>query len=413
MEILGLGVTVADFLSKQSGKIASWRFLRSAFLALSLITVIGVAQAGKAPPYTYSAVGDAAVVPSVSSVQPYPSYVLMGGGPDVDEAFRWMIKQAGIRPGTGGRLVVIRATGDGAYNPYIYYSSAASSTGSADIVDGWVGGASLGLTSVETLVIPSIAAANDTFVNAVLGRANAVWIAGGDQSDYIKFWKGQTLEKTLGTLMKNNVPIGGTSAGLAVLGQFDYAALNGTVTSAQAMSNPYNKYMTLDPAPLSTSGGFIAPPALANTILDSHLDARDRMGRLITFVSRLVANYPGSGSQQLGCTGGVLGNNAARGIGVSVESALLVNWDPVNAHYVGRRVTNNPAPTTEAAVYFVNVTQGPTLCTSGKPLAVGASAVQIRKLADSTTSINLSDWSTFPIYRSVGVNAGVLSPDPY
>lgn len=404
---------MTDLLSKLFGKRAPWRKFCRAVLALSLTAVIGGAHAGKPPPYTYSSVGNPAVVPSVSSVQPYPSYVLMGGGPDVDEAFRWMIKQAGIRPGTGGRLVVIRATGDGAYNPYIYYSSAASSTASADIVDGWVGGASLGLTSVETLVIPSIAAANDAFVNTVVGRANAVWIAGGDQSDYIKFWKGQALEKTLGTLIKNNVPVGGTSAGLAVLGQFDYAALNGTVTSSQAMSDPYNKYMTLDPAPLSTSGGFIAPLALANTILDSHLDARDRMGRLVTFVSRLVANYPGSGTQQFGCTGGVLGNNAAKGIGLSVESALLVSWDPVNSHYSGRRVTNNPAPTSEAAVYFVNVTQGPTQCASGKPLTVGASSVQIRKLADSTTTINLSDWSAFPIYRSVGVTAGVVSPDPY
>jgi len=401
-----------DFLSKLLSHEMHWRIFCRILLVLSLTTTIGIAQAGK-PSFIYSSVGDPTVAPSVSAVQPYPSFVLMGGGPDVDEAFRWMIKQAGIKPGTGGRLVVIRATGDGAYNPYIYYSSAASSTASADIVDGWVGGASLGLTSVETLVIPSIAAANEAFVNAVLGRANAVWIAGGDQSDYIKFWKGQALEKTLSTLIKNNVPVGGTSAGLAVLGQFDFAALNGSVTSAQAMSNPYNRYMTLDPAPLSTSGGFIAPPALANAILDSHLDTRDRLGRLITFVSRLVANYPGSGSQQFGCAGGVLGNNAAKGIGVSVESALLVNWDPVNAHYTGRRITNNPAPATEAAVYFVNVTQGPTLCTSGKPLTVGTSAVQIRKLADSITTINLSDWSAFPIHRSVGVNAGVISPDPY
>ena len=213
--------------------------------------------------------------------------------------------------------------------------------------------------------------------------------------------------------MGKKVPVGGTSAGLAVLGQFDYAALNGTVTSAQALANPYNKYITLDPAPLSLSGGFIAPPALANMVFDSHLDARDRMGRLVTFVSRLVASYPGAGSQQFGCAGGVLANNAARGIGVSVEAALLVEWDAAGGHFSGRRVTNNPAPASEAAVYFVNVTQGPTLCAAGKPLSIGASAVQIRKLADSTTSINLSDWSSFPIHRSVGVSAGVLAPDPY
>lgn len=371
------------------------------------------AHAGKPPAYTYSSVGDPARAPSVSAVQPSPSFVLMGGGPDVDEAFRWMIRQAGVKPGTGGRLVVIRATGDGAYNPYIFYSNPASSTASGDIVDGWVGGASLGLSSVETLVIPSTTAANDAFVNSVVGRANAVWIAGGDQSDYIKNWKGQALEKTLAILMKNNVPVGGTSAGLAVLGQFDYAALNGTVTSAQALANPFNKYMTLDPAPLSTTGGFIAPPALAGVITDSHVDARDRLGRLVTFVSRLVAPTAGSGSQQFGCTGGVLPNSGARGIGMSVESALLVNWDAVNGHYSGRRVTNTPAPDTEAAVYFVNVTQGPTQCVAGKPLNVGASSIQIRKLGDSTTTINLSDWSSFPIYRSVGVSAGTLSPDPY
>ena len=322
------------------------RTLRASLLVLCLGLAMGGAQAAKPaakPTYTYYSVGDPAIAPAVT-VPAYPSYVLMGGGPDVDEAFRWMIKRAGISPGTGGRLVIIRATGDGAYDPYIYYSNAAASKSGADIVDGWVGGASLGVTSVETLVIPDLAAANDPFVNAVVGRANAVWIAGGDQGDYIKFWKGQALATTLARLMRDNIPVGGTSAGLAVLGQFDYAALNGTVTSAQALANPYNRYVTLDPAPLQLSGGFLAPPALANTILDSHLDARDRMGRLVTFVSRLVASYPGPGSQQFGCSGGVLANSAARGIGVDVEAALLVDWDPVNAHFSGRRVTNNPAP---------------------------------------------------------------------
>ena len=34
------------------------------------------------------------------------SIVLMGGGQDVDGAFRWMIRRAGVKPGTGGRFVV-------------------------------------------------------------------------------------------------------------------------------------------------------------------------------------------------------------------------------------------------------------------------------------------------------------------
>lgn len=333
----------------------------------------------------------------------------MGGGPDVDEAFRWMITRAGIEPGTGGRFVVIRATGTDAYDPYIYYSDAAL-TRSTTVADQWVGGASLGLTSVETLVIPSIAAANDAFVNSVVSKAHAVFIAGGDQSDYIKYWKGTKLDQTLSGLMQKNVPIGGTSAGLAVLGQFDFAALKGTVTSTQALANPYNKYMTLDPDPLSLTGGFLAPPALANTVLDAHLDSRDRMGRLIAFVARLVA--PDAG---FGCPGGILasGTNSAaiaRGIGVDVETALLVQGNKsTNAAFTARRVTN-PSTTTQSAVYFVQPLNPPTVCGSGKPLTM--TTVEIKKLADSDTIFNLSDWSGLTGY-TVDAISGALTSSPY
>jgi cyanophycinase-like exopeptidase len=382
----------------------SWRGLLGPVLSLVLSSISSGASADK--PYRYYVEGDPSVRVNVTAPAA-PSYVLMGGGPDVDEAFRWMIGQAGITASSGGRLVVIRASGDGAYNPYIYYSNAASSTAPEDIVDGWVGGASLGLTSVETLVIPSVQAANEPFVNSVVSKANAVWIAGGDQSNYINFWKGQALETSLKLLMSRNVPIGGTSAGLAVLGQFDFAALRGSVTSEQALNDPYNKYMTLDPNPLSTRGGFIAPPALANTILDSHLDSRDRMGRLIAFVSRLIRTYPGPGNQTYGCTGGILSNSEAQGIGLSVETALLVEGNP-SGKFTARRVTN-VSTTSESAVYFISVTQGPTLCAPDKPLAIATPTIEIRKLDDSRP-FNLSNWSSYPVYKYGGAAAGVLLP---
>ena len=394
---------------------AVWRKM----LGLLAVTVAGLMcgnasaakpGSGTAANYSYYSVGSPGFVPVVSAPS-NPSYVLMGGGPDVDSAFRWMIQRAGITPATGGRLVIIRATGDGAYNPYIFYSNSKQATTSGAIVDGWVGGASLGVTSVETLVIPSTAAADDPAVNAIVAKANAVWIAGGDQSNYIKFWKGRALDTTLNNLMLKNVPVGGTSAGLAVLGGFDFAALNGTVTSTQALADPFNQYMTLDPSPLSTVG-FIAPPALANIITDSHFDARDRMGRLIGFISRLIGTYAGPGTQQYGCPGGVLQNNTARGIGIGVETALLVQRN-ADSTYSGQRVTNI-STTTESAVYFVDVTQGPTVCVSGKPLDVPTSSVVVRKLSTSGTTINLTDWSSFPIYKSLGVTTGVLLPtNPY
>jgi putative intracellular protease/amidase len=219
------------------------------------------------PLYSYFATGDVNAAVTAPPTLPTPSFVLMGGGPDVDPAFRWLIQRAGIKPGTGGRFVVIRATGTEDYNPYIFYSDEALST-SSTIADLWVGGASLGLTSVETLVIPSIKAANSQTVNAILAKANVVFIAGGDQSHYIRFWKGTMLEQTLKTLMNKNVPVGGTSAGLAVLGQFDYSALYKSATSELAMLDPYYKDITFDPSPLILQGGFIAPPALASMIFD-------------------------------------------------------------------------------------------------------------------------------------------------
>lgn len=402
-----------SILHKVMKRALSRLVLLSLGLWLAVSAGLGVATAG-GKPYSYFATGDPLTQIGRLKSPTTQSIVLMGGGPDVDEAFRWMITRAGVTPGSGGRFVVIRATGTDAYDPYIFYSDEALST-STTIARDWVGGASLGLTSVETLVIPSTKAANDDYVNSVVGKAHAVFIAGGDQSDYIRFWKGTKLDQTLQGLLANNVPIGGTSAGLAVLGQFDFAALRGTVTSTQALSDPYNKYMTLDPDPLSLSGGFLAPAALANTVLDAHLDSRDRMGRLIAFVARLVAPGPPG----FGCPGGILssGTNSAataRGIGVDVETALLVQGNKGSHGFTARRVTNPRLPDegapTESAVYFVRPLNPPGPCAPDTPLTV--SNIEIRKLADSETVFNLSDWSGVPGYY-VDVHAGELTSSPY
>lgn len=377
----------------------------SAMLALGL--GCGLSIAGKKP-YDYYVTGNPDTPVLIAAQPSTPSLVLMGGGPDVDEAFRWMITRAGIRPGTGGHFVVLQASARDTYGPYILYSNANSSTTAAP-VDGWTGGASLGLTSVETLNVPSVGAANDPAVNAIVARTDAVFIAGGDQSNYIQFWKGTDLDRTLQGLMARNVPIGGTSAGMAVLGQFDFSAMRGTVDSTQALADPYNRYITLDPAPLSPTGGFLTPPALANTVLDTHLDSRDRMGRLITFTARLIAPVNGRG-----CTGGILAAgsnqaNAARGIGVDVEAALLVQGNGPYQPYTARRVTN-VSTVSESAVYFVRPLQAPTQCAPGKPLSM--STVEIRKLADSNTVFNLSAWTGLTPYY-VDAVSGALTSNPY
>lgn len=209
--------------------------------------------------------------------------------------------------------------------------------------------------------------------------------------------------------MARNVPVGGTSAGLAVLGQFDFAALKGTVTSEQTLANPYNRYVTLDPNPLALSGGFIAPPVLAGTITDSHLDTRDRMGRLVGFMARLVQASSSAGGD-LGCAGGVLPATQVRGIGIGVETAVLVegrgNATPFT--YTARRVTNL-SNTTESAAYFLRPLQAPTTCASGQALTV--TGVEVRKLADDSV-FDLSNWTGLPAYH-VDAISGALTSNPY
>lgn len=376
-----------------------WTVARSAAAAVGFVIVFAalpstLAAAQSTPAsttsYSYFATGTKYFVAGdPAPVQPLPTprpqatqpVVVMGGGPDVDEAYRWMIQQAGITRSTGGRFVVIRASGTDAYDPYFYYSDASNSTNIA-AVDGFVGGAYLGLTSAETVIVTSVDGANDPFVNAVVGSANALWIAGGDQSHYINFWKGTKLEATIATLLANNIPVGGTSAGANVLGEFVFSALNGTVTSKQALKDPYNAAMTFDPNPFSEKS-FLSVPALQRTFVDPHFDARDRMGRLVTFVSRTIA----PGSSDTGCPDGILMASNARGIGLGVETALQIQ--KVSDRYIARRVTNISTSST-SAVHFLRPMTSPGTCAPGKPLTM--QGVFVQKLADSSLIFDLTNW---------------------
>lgn len=278
--------------------------------------------------FQHSLVGDPADVKGAR--MPAPSLVLMGGGRSVPDAFRWMISRSG-----GGNFVVIRAAGTDVYNDYLY------SLG--------------GVSSVETLVIPSREAANHPFVVSRVRQADALFIAGGNQSDYVRYWKNTSLERAIHELASGNVPIAGFSAGLAILGQYAFTAERGPIRSAAAMADPYDQAITL-------SHNFLTLPDLHNVITDSHFDTRDRMGRLITFMSRLV----GEGR-----------TDTVRGIGVSAGTALLIEngW----AERVG-----------EGAVYFLETRTQPEVLQPSVPLT--HRGIRIQRL-DGSGRFDMRRWS--------------------
>ena len=296
--------------------------------------------------YTYYRVGSASDVGTATT----GGTVLMGGGTDVDAAFQWMCGKAG-----NGDVLVIRTTGTDAYNPYIL-----------DLCPG--------VNSVATLIVPTTSGANDPFVANAVRSAEAIFIAGGDQSTYIINWKGTLLQTELNAAIARGVPVGGTSAGLMVLTQFVYSALlSQGVTSSQALADPFTKYITLD-------RDFVGIPTLVNTIGDAHFVTRDRMGRELAFMCRVAAN----GWTQL-----------PKGIAVDEQTAVLVDTSG-SASVVGT-----------GTAYFLAALGPAAVCQPKKPLTYGNVGVY-RIRAGGT--FNLDRWvGSGGTSYSVSATAGVLS----
>ncbi|HEY7855690.1 MAG TPA: cyanophycinase [Terriglobales bacterium] len=254
-------------------------------------------------------------------VKPRPGYALIGGGPDIDEAFRWMCQLS-----SHGDFLILRASGTDAYNSYVAKLCPDEN-------------------SVATLLLPSREAALDPAAARDIDTAAALFIAGGDQSNYVNFWAGTPVQRALNAAIARGVPIGGTSAGLALLGEYGYSAQNDRpngpdLTGAAALANPFDPQIVIE-------RGFVHIPTLRGVIFDTHFHTRNRMGRLLAFLAR---------------------NPHIRGIGVDQQTALLMTPDGVS------RVAGI------GSVYLLSpvAKQKGTICQPGSPLTLVALPVTKR-----------------------------------
>jgi cyanophycinase len=240
---------------------------------------------------------------------------MMGGGSDLDEAFRWLCQK-----GNGGDFLILRATGDDDYNSYVNGLCKAN--------------------SVATLIIPNREAALDPAVADIIHKAEVIFISGGDQANYIHGWKDTPVQDAINANIAAGKPIGGTSAGLAVLGEFVYGALgdkpdDNDLASTDVLPDPYFKRVTL-------TRGFLEVPHLENLLTDSHFAKRDRMGRTLGFLARIMQD----GWSQ-----------SPREVAIDEKSAVLVERDGK-----GRVVGNGKG------AYFLRPTRPPEVCKQGQPL---------------------------------------------
>lgn len=160
-----------------------WAIALLAVIALGACTTAEVARRG--PGYKAYQIGNPADV-----IRPTRGlWVLQGGGGDVDQNYVRMGEFGG-----GGDFVVLRASGKDDYNEYIY--------------------ALCHCDSVTTLVFDGGAAMADPYVVETIRNAEAIFIVGGDQSNYIRNWKDTPVEDAINSVVAKPAPIGGTSAGM-------------------------------------------------------------------------------------------------------------------------------------------------------------------------------------------------------
>lgn len=211
-----------------------------------------------------------------SSSKPIPSILLIGGaegGETEDRATQWLLERV-----DKGDYLVLRSGGTGQQAAWICDNY-------RDLI-----------SSAAELSIDSREAANNSEVIRYIRDADVLFLAGGDQNQYEDYWEGTAVEKAINYLInQKKIPIAGTSAGVAILGDYYYAPAHEGVLSSEILNDPFH-HNTKD----IYQSDFIKVSLLKNVITDTHLDRVDedhpetRYGRILGFLARVLH---GNGNQ--------------------------------------------------------------------------------------------------------------------
>jgi cyanophycinase len=269
-----------------------------------------------------------------STAKPQAGFALMGGGAKQEAAFRFLCERT-----NGGDLLILRANTD----------DADAKEENEDIKK------LCPLNSVATIVFVGRDDSDDPKIVELIDHAETIFFAGGDQSNYVRFWQDTPVQDALNRHIAAGKPMGGSSAGLAILGQFSFSSMIDTIHSPDALNNPYGNKVTL-------TRDFLRNPLLAGIITDTHFAKRDRMGRLVVFMSRILQDGWAK---------------SIRAIAVEENAAVLLEPDGT-AKVVG----NGPA-------YFMALQQLPEVCRYPSPLR--ASGVIVHKTPAGGT-FNVKNW---------------------
>ncbi|MFE9134604.1 pre-peptidase C-terminal domain-containing protein [Streptomyces sp. NPDC007355] len=215
-----------------------------------------------------------------------PAFTMNGAGGVVAASMARAVDA--IRGGTGSMDVVVLSGSA---------PTSGSRTPECDTVMGLTG-----VNSCTTWTLTTAGDGNNSQVNTDVRNAEFVYFAGGDQCRYTA-WKGTALEASVESVVAKGGGSGGGSAGHHINSPVVYDACNGSVTSTEALANPYDRA-------ISFTTGMFQWADYGGVVNDSHFVTRDRMGRTMSFLARAVKD-------------GLTTGGAAWGVGVEEGGGSL------------------------------------------------------------------------------------------
>lgn len=192
-----------------------------------------------------------------------------------DAPYSWIVQKSGY-----GKVIVLSVNDETSWIPNYFVSKGASHS--------------------SNLKINSRTLANSQAIYDSIFSASAVFIKGGDQYDYINYWKGTLTEDAIRAVWQRGGVVAGTSAGAMVLSEFIISAKYGSLSPESALSNPFVQAAHIETDFLNLASGLI---------FDTHFIERARQGRLVAQMVKLLNE----------------GHTSIRGVGIDDRTAICIS----------------------------------------------------------------------------------------
>jgi cyanophycinase len=130
--------------------------------------------------------------------------------------------------------------------------------------------------SAATIVFDDRETSHGLQIIEVIEHAESIFIAGGDPSNYVRFWQDSPVQDALHRHIAAEKPIGRFQRGTRGAWGFAFASIIDTIHFLEALQDPYRNKVTV-------SRDFLRTPLQTGGITDRHFVKRDRVGRHLVF----------------------------------------------------------------------------------------------------------------------------------